>query len=117
MKKGEGNDMENAELELRRIRVILLLIGIVVLFGSCAISNIESRQESWHNYSNQDDHGDIEGLLQSAVALKNNHFAVVKDDEVQVYRFDEKEGELTLIKTKYIDEWDEDYDDDDSVEE
>ncbi|MFB8734650.1 YmzC family protein [Bacillus sp. SL00103] len=56
-------------------------------------------------------------MLQSAVALKNNHFAVVKDDEVQVYRFDEKEGELTLIKTKYIDEWDEDYDEDDSVEE
>ncbi|UCZ72482.1 YmzC family protein [Bacillus pumilus] len=108
--------MENAELELRRIRVILLLIGIVVLFGSCAISNIESRQESSHNYANQDDNGHIEGLLQSAVALKNNHFAVVNDDEVHVYRFDEKEGELTLVKTKYIDEWDEEYDDD-SVEE
>lgn len=103
--------MENAELELRRIRVILLLIGVVVLFGSCTISNIESRQESWHNYSHQDDTGDIAGLLQSAVALKNNHFAVVKDDEVHVYRFDEKEGELTLIKTKYIDEWDEEDDD------
>ncbi|KEP25338.1 YmzC family protein [Bacillus zhangzhouensis] len=103
--------MENTELELRRIRVILLLIGIVVLFGSCAISNIETRQESWHNHSYQNDNGNIEGLLQSAVALKNNHFAVVKDDEVHVYRFDEKKGELTLVKTEYIDEWDEEYDD------
>ncbi|MBD3858328.1 hypothetical protein IEE86_01150 [Bacillus sp. 28A-2] len=103
--------MENAELELRRIRVILLLIGIVVLFGSCAISNIETRQESWYNYSHQDDHGNIDGMMQSAVALKNNHFAVVKEDEVLVYRFDEKEGQLTLVKTKYIDEWDEENDD------
>ncbi|EKF34518.1 YmzC family protein [Bacillus xiamenensis] len=103
--------MENAELELRRIRVILLLIGIVVLFGSCAISNIETRQESWHDYSNQDDEDHVDGLLQSSVALKNNHFAVVKDDEVHVYRFDEKAGELTLITTTYIDEWDEEYDD------
>ncbi|KPN13364.1 hypothetical protein AKG37_09480 [Bacillus australimaris] len=99
--------MENAELELRRIRVILLLIGIVVLFGSCAISNIESRQESWNNHS----HENAEGILPSSAELKNNHFAVVKDDEVHVYRFDEKEGELTLVTKKYIDEWDEEYDD------
>nr|WP_099680643.1 YmzC family protein [Bacillus pumilus] len=101
--------MENAELELRRIRVLLLLIGIVVLFGSCAISNIETRQENWQNNSYQGDEEDVKGILQSSVALKNNHFAVVKDDEVYVYRFDEKEGELTLITTKYIDEWDEEY--------
>ncbi|MCM3138131.1 YmzC family protein [Bacillus safensis] len=100
--------MENAQLELRRIRVILLLIGIVVLFGSCAISNIETRQESWNNHS----HENADGVLPSSAALKNNHFAVVKDDQVHVYRFDEKEGELTLVTTKYIDEWDdEEYDD------
>ncbi|MGX9289858.1 YmzC family protein [Bacillus sp. A015] len=87
--------MENAELELRRIRVILLLIGIVVLFGSCAISNIETRQENWQNDSYQNDEDHVKGILQSSVALKNNHFAVVKDDEVHVYQFDEKEGKLS----------------------
>ncbi|MGE1096308.1 YmzC family protein [Bacillus altitudinis] len=109
--------MENAELELRRIRVILLLIGIVVLFGSCAISNIETRQESWHNHSGEHDGSHVDGLLPSSVALKNNHIAVVKDDEVHVYRFDEKEGELTLITTKYIDEWDEDEGDSEDFDE
>ncbi|MEI4790698.1 YmzC family protein [Bacillus sp. FJAT-53060] len=28
-------------------------------------------------------------MLRSSVQLKNNHFAMVKDDEVHVYRFDE----------------------------
>ncbi|MFJ5670966.1 hypothetical protein ACIQAS_04800 [Bacillus safensis] len=87
----------------------LLLIGIVVLFGSCAILNIEMRQESWNNHS----HENADGVLPSSAALKNNHFAVVKDDQVHVYRFDEKEGELILVTTKYIDEWDdEEYDND-----
>ncbi|MFJ5963289.1 hypothetical protein [Bacillus sp. NPDC093026] len=33
------------------------------------------------------------------------------DDDVMVYRFDEKEGTLSLVTTKYIDELDEEYDD------
>jgi len=58
-----------------------------------------------------------DGVLPSSAALKNNHFAVVKDDQVHVYRFDEKERELILVTTKYIDEWDdEEYDGSDEEE-
>ncbi|OLP66338.1 hypothetical protein BACPU_06400 [Bacillus pumilus] len=96
--------MENTELELRRIKVILVILGIIVLFGACSISNIEERYESALNESYREYDGDVQGILQSSIQLKNNHFALVKDDEVFVYRFDENEGTLTLVTNHYIDE-------------
>ncbi|WP_353855667.1 hypothetical protein [Bacillus sp. Bos-x628] len=41
--------------------------------------DIESRQGNWQNDSSYDNEDDV----------KNNHFAVVKDDDVMMYRFDE----------------------------
>lgn len=101
--------MGNAELELRRIKVLLILIGIILLFGACSISNIATRYESHEDEYHHNN--DVEGILQSSIPLKNDHFAVVKDEEVLVYRFDEKEGTLIPVTKKYINEWDEGFDD------
>ncbi|MGE6631536.1 YmzC family protein [Bacillus sp. NPDC077027] len=104
--------MENTELELRRIKVILILIGIILLFTACSIMNNDSirleREESHY------DHGDsFDDELKSAIPLKNNHFAVIEDRFVTIYRFDEKTNELQYITSKDTDEF---YDDDEDVE-
>ncbi|MFS0654830.1 hypothetical protein [Bacillus sp. 179-C3.3 HS] len=98
--------MENAEIELRRIKVMVLLIGIIVLFGACSVSNIETMYEQHDSQSDEENGYAVEGILQSSIQLKNNHFAVVRDNEVLIYRFDEKEDELIPVTKKYIDEWD-----------
>ncbi|KXZ15058.1 hypothetical protein AXI59_04170 [Bacillus nakamurai] len=89
--------MFESESELRRIRITLVWIAVFLLFGAC--SNHETVVTT-------DDSGssDAGPQTEGMVPLENNHFGVVQDGYLKIYRYEEKNNKIELKKESSLDE-------------
>lgn len=86
--------LTESETELRRIRIALVFIAVFLFFGSCG--NQETVVDT--------DHSDYEIPHTSSFPLDHNHFGVVEDGTVKIYKYDESKNEVTLKKEWLSDE-------------
>ncbi|MBT2575212.1 hypothetical protein J7E26_14890 [Bacillus sp. ISL-51] len=89
--------MFESESELRRIRITLVWIAVFLLFGACG--NHETVVTT-----DDSDSSDAQPQTEGTVPLENNHFGVVQDGYLKIYRYEEKTNKIELKKESSLDE-------------
>ena len=89
--------MDKLSFELKRINNTLLIIMVVILFGSCMrMDEIVVPDEPIEVIS--------ERATEEMVDLGDGYFGIYTGYELKIYYYDTEKNELILKKTKYLSE-------------